>query len=134
MLCLKCCSISDHIYPCWFTGVLHLLFECDVHFDLCFLILIWHNTTREASLGLQGVWERDEIRKDDSFATFEEIFEIASSQKVDMVLLGGDLFHDNKPSRTTLVRTMDILTRHCLNDRPVSIQVLSDQAQNFASR
>ena len=81
----------------------------------------------------QGVWEQDEIRKDDSFATFEEIFEIAHEHSVDMVLLGGDLFHDNKPSRTTLVRTMDVLSRHCLNDNPVSIEVLSRQEDNFVS-
>lgn len=28
---------------------------------------------------------------------------------------------------------MDILTRHCLGDRPVRFQVLSDQAQNFTT-
>lgn len=31
---------------------------------------------------MQGVWEKDEIRKDDSFTTFEEIFELAIHQKV----------------------------------------------------
>ncbi|GAB4820162.1 hypothetical protein N2152v2_007208 [Parachlorella kessleri] len=82
---------------------------------------------------LPGVWEKDEIRKDDSFVSFEEVFEIAAQQNVDLVLLGGDLFHDNKPSRNTIVRAMDILSRHCLNDRPVAFQVLSDQHQNFVS-
>jgi len=48
-----------------------------------------------------------------------------------MVLLGGDLFHDNKPSRNTIVRVMDILSRYCLNDNPVAFQVISDQASNF---
>lgn len=28
---------------------------------------------------------------------------------------------------------MDILARHCLGDRPVRFQVLSDQAQNFST-
>ena len=81
----------------------------------------------------QGVWENDDVRKHDSFVTFEEIFEIAGAHNVDMVLLGGDLFHDNKPSRHTVVRAMDILSRHCLNDRPISFQILSDQAQNFTT-
>lgn len=54
-------------------------------------------------------------------------------QNVDMVLLGGDLFHDNKPSRNTVVRAMEILSRHCLSDRPITFQVLSDQKQNFVS-
>lgn len=52
----------------------------------------------------RGVWEKDELRKDDSFRTFEEVFKIAREYECDMVLLGGDLFHDNKPSRTTLVK------------------------------
>lgn len=31
---------------------------------------------------MQGVWEKDEIRKDDSFLTFEEIFDVAKKEKV----------------------------------------------------
>jgi len=83
---------------------------------------------------LQGVWENDEIRKDDSFVTFEEILQIAQQQAVDLVLLGGDLFHDNKPSRSTIVRAIDILTRYTLSDKPVAFQVVSDQSVNFVSR
>lgn len=59
---------------------------------------------------------------------------IAPMQNVDLVLLGGDLFHDNKPSRQTIVRAMEVLTQYCLSDRPVAFQVLSDQALNFASK
>lgn len=82
---------------------------------------------------LQGVWEKDEIRKDDSFVTFEEILQYAQEQAVDLVLLGGDLFHDNKPSRSTIVRAIDILTRYTLSDKPVNFQVLSNQSENFVS-
>ena len=85
-------------------------------------------------LVLQGVWEKDQIRKDDSFVTFEEILQIAQQQAVDLVLLGGDLFHDNKPSRSTIVRAIDILTRYTLSDKPVAFQVVSDQSVNFVSR
>jgi hypothetical protein len=31
---------------------------------------------------VQGAWEKDELRKDDSFATFEEVFQLAHSQNV----------------------------------------------------
>ena len=79
------------------------------------------------------MWEKDEIRKDDSFVAFEEILKLAQKEEVDLVLLGGDLFHDNKPSRSTIVRAIDILTRYTLSDKPVKFQVLSNQAQNFAS-
>lgn len=51
--------------------------------------------------------------------------------QVDFLLLGGDLFHENKPSRTTLVKAIEILRRHCLNDKPVQFQVVSDQTVNF---
>ncbi len=46
-----------------------------------------------------GVWEDDEIRKHDSFVAFEEILQHAHRLRVDALLLGGDLFHENKPSR-----------------------------------
>ncbi|CAI0439094.1 unnamed protein product [Linum tenue] len=80
-----------------------------------------------------GYMEKDEVRRHDSFLAFEEICKIADEKQVDLVLLGGDLFHENKPSRTTLVRAIEILRRHCLNDRPVQFQVVSDQTVNFAN-
>ncbi|XP_020521203.1 double-strand break repair protein MRE11 isoform X1 [Amborella trichopoda] len=78
-----------------------------------------------------GYMEKDEIRRLDSFQAFEEICSIAEQKQVDYLLLGGDLFHENKPSRTTLVRAIEILRRYCLNDRPVQFQVVSDQTVNF---
>ncbi|CAI0375847.1 unnamed protein product [Linum tenue] len=80
-----------------------------------------------------GYMEKDEVRRHDSFLAFEEICKIADEKQVDLVLLGGDLFHENKPSRTTLVKAIEILRRHCLNDRPVQFQVVSDQTVNFAN-
>lgn len=50
-----------------------------------------------------------------------------------MILQGGDLFHENKPSRYMLHRTMELLRRYCMGDEPVSIEVISDQSVNFAS-
>jgi len=46
-----------------------------------------------------GYMERDPIRGNDSFVSFEEILQQARKLKVDFVLLGGDMFHENKPSR-----------------------------------
>jgi hypothetical protein len=57
-----------------------------------------------------------------------------TDSQVDFVLLGGDLFHENKPSRSTLVKTIEILRRYCLNDLPVKFQVVSDQTINFPNR
>ncbi|OAE24635.1 hypothetical protein AXG93_4080s1150 [Marchantia polymorpha subsp. ruderalis] len=78
--------------------------------------------------------EKDEVRGLDSFNAFDEVCAIAAEKEVDFLLLGGDLFHENKPSRTTLVRTIDILRRYCLNKRPVKFKVVSDQAVNFPGR
>ncbi len=82
---------------------------------------------------MQGVWEKDPVRRDDSFETFDEIFRIALERDVDFVLLGGDLFHDNKPSRNTLVRAIEILEKYSLSDRPINFQIISNQAENFVS-
>ncbi|XP_031405598.1 double-strand break repair protein MRE11 [Punica granatum] len=78
-----------------------------------------------------GYMEKDEVRRHDSFQAFEEICSIAQKKQVDFLLLGGDLFHENKPSRSTLVKTIEILRRYCLNDHPVQFQVVSDQTMNF---
>jgi double-strand break repair protein MRE11 len=84
-------------------------------------------------LCLQGVWEKDEVRKMDSFLAFEEILKRAAELKVDMVLLGGDLFHENKPSRNTVVKAIELMKKYCLNDKPVQFQILSDQASAFVA-
>ncbi|GLT74748.1 hypothetical protein SLA2020_465260 [Shorea laevis] len=78
-----------------------------------------------------GYLEKDEIRRHDSFLAFEEICSIAEQKQVDFMLLGGDLFHENKPSRSTLVKAIEILRRHCLSDQPIQFQVVSDQTVNF---
>nr|AWD26912.1 double-strand break repair protein MRE11 [Prunus yedoensis] len=80
-----------------------------------------------------GYMEKDEIRRHDSFQAFDEICSIAEQKNVDFVLLGGDLFHENKPSRSTLVKAIEILRRHCMSDQPVQFQVVSDQTVNFAN-
>jgi double-strand break repair protein MRE11 len=73
------------------------------------------------------------VRGGDSFQTFEEIFKIAKERKVDFVLLGGDLFHENKPSRNTVVRAMEILSKYCLGDDDIEFEILSDQANLFTT-
>ncbi|KAJ2398930.1 meiotic recombination [Coemansia sp. RSA 2559] len=78
-----------------------------------------------------GFMERDPVRGDDSFYAFSEILQIAKAQKVDMVLLGGDLFHENKPTRRCMHRTMSLLRTHCLGASPVAIEYLSDPQVDF---
>lgn len=73
-----------------------------------------------------GYNERDPVRGQDSIRTFEEILQLAVQHQVDFILLGGDLFHENKPSRATLHQTMALLRQYTLGDKPVSIELLSD--------
>jgi double-strand break repair protein MRE11 len=80
-----------------------------------------------------GYMERDPLRSNDSFQTFEEILLYAKQYNVDMMLLGGDLFHDNKPSRKTLYNTIALLRKHCMGDKPCQLEFLSDQKRNFTS-
>ncbi|KAJ4014263.1 meiotic recombination [Fusarium irregulare] len=78
-----------------------------------------------------GYEERDPIRKDDSWQTFDEILNLARTEDVDMVLLAGDLFHDNKPSRKSLYQVMRTLRQNCLGMKPCPLEFLSDAASVF---
>lgn len=78
-----------------------------------------------------GYAEKDPVRGDDSFRTFQEILRLAQSESVDLLLLAGDLFHDAKPSRKTMYQTMSLLRTHCMGDGAVKFQIVSDQSINF---
>ncbi|KAL5499795.1 hypothetical protein EMCRGX_G011255 [Ephydatia muelleri] len=78
-----------------------------------------------------GFMEKDPIRCNDSLETFEEILKIAKAEEVDFILQGGDLFHENKPSRITLHHTMELLRHYCMGSKPCQIEIRSDQSVNF---
>jgi len=52
-------------------------------------------------------------------------------QRTDVVLLTGDIFHENKPSTKTLHSTIELLRKYCLGDDPVFIEILNDQREIF---
>ncbi|XP_068441033.1 double-strand break repair protein MRE11 [Clinocottus analis] len=78
-----------------------------------------------------GYLEKDAIRGNDSFNTLDEILKCAKTNQVDFILLGGDLFHDNKPSRRCLHSCITMLRKYCMGDTPINFNILSDQAVNF---
>ncbi|KAL8652564.1 MAG: hypothetical protein Q9210_002608 [Variospora velana] len=78
-----------------------------------------------------GYNERDHIRGDDSWKSFHEVMCLAKERDVDMVLLGGDLFHENKPSRKSMYQVMRSLRMNCLGEKPCELEVLSDMSENF---
>ncbi|XP_006902425.1 PREDICTED: double-strand break repair protein MRE11A, partial [Elephantulus edwardii] len=63
--------------------------------------------------------------------TLEDIMLMSQEPKVDFILLGGDLFHENKPSRKTLHTCLELLRKYCMGDRPVQFEIISDQSVNF---
>lgn len=77
--------------------------------------------------------EKDGIRGKDSEKTFEEILHIAQEQKVDFILLSGDLFHENRPSMRCLNEVLRLVRNYCLNDRSVNFEMLSDPKQTFCN-
>ena len=78
-----------------------------------------------------GYNERDPIRGDDSWKTFHEVMCLAKEQDVDMVLLAGDLFHENKPSRKSMYQVMRSIRMNCFGDKPCELEMLSDASENF---
>ena len=71
-----------------------------------------------------GYKEKDAIRGNDSLVTFEEVLKHANDNEVDFILLGGDMFHENKPSRKTIHGVMALLRQHCMGDRPCQVSFL----------
>merc|ERR1711991_770969 len=51
-----------------------------------------------------------------------------------MVLLGGDLFHENKPSRMSVFKAISLLRKYCLGDKQIEIKVVSQQEENFRNK
>ena len=78
-----------------------------------------------------GYNERDHIRGDDSWKSFHEVMCLAREQDVDMVLLAGDLFHENKPSRKSMYHVMRSLRMNCYGEKPCELEMLSDGSETF---
>lgn len=69
-----------------------------------------------------GYKERDPVLSMDSFNTFEEILCIANIREVDIIVQGGDLFHENRPSRFTLAQTISYIKKYTFGNRELNIK------------
>ena len=78
-----------------------------------------------------GYCERDPTRGNDSWKSFHEVMCLAREKDVDMVLLAGDLFHDNKPSRKAMFNVMRSLRMNCYGEKPCELEMLSDSSEVF---
>lgn len=56
---------------------------------------------------------------------------LARERDVDMVLLAGDLFHENKPSRKSMYQVMRSIRMNCFGDKPCELEMLSDASESF---
>jgi len=94
-------------------------YRCDVALTLysCFRILL-------ATDNHIGYAEKDPIRGQDALNTFREILEIAREAQVDFILLAGDLFHENRPSRGCLHQTIALLREYTLGDKAINASLL----------
>lgn len=68
-----------------------------------------------------GYKERDPVLSMDSFITFEEILCIANIKNVDLIIQGGDLFHENRPSRFTLAQAISCIKRYTFGNRDLNL-------------
>ncbi|KAF7995172.1 hypothetical protein HCN44_004644 [Aphidius gifuensis] len=93
---------------------------------ICMKILI----ATDCHLGYEIKTKR--AQDNDSFITFEEILELAVKHDVDFVLLGGDLFHDAKPSQKVILECVRLLKKYCLGNREVRLNFGTDPELVFA--
>ncbi|CAI2386091.1 unnamed protein product [Moneuplotes crassus] len=76
-----------------------------------------------------GYKEGDPIREDDSFEAFDEVLQKASNDEtIDFLLLGGDLFHEKKPSRNTFLKTFKMLNSYVMGDQDIRFKTKNFQA------
>lgn len=48
------------------------------------------------------------------------------------MLLAGDLFHENRPSRGCLYQVMALLREYTMGDKPIQVELLSDPDEGKA--
>ncbi|KCZ75155.1 DNA repair protein (mre11), partial [Anncaliia algerae PRA109] len=69
-----------------------------------------------------GFKERDPILSNDSFDTFEEILITANIRDVDIILQGGDLYHDNRPSRSCISKSIALFKKYCTGNKAMKFK------------
>ena len=79
-----------------------------------------------------GYKENDKVRGNDSFLSFHEILKIAkSTPDLDFLLLGGDLFHEHKPSRKTFFKLQQMFNETVFGDQDIKFDTYLYQDANY---
>ena len=80
-----------------------------------------------------GFCSKHPIRSNDSFEAFEEVLKKARHNNADMLLLGGNLFHESSPSQEILYKSIGLLKEHIFGDKPINYEIIwGKQAPNYA--
>ncbi|XP_070184449.1 double-strand break repair protein MRE11-like [Littorina saxatilis] len=74
-----------------------------------------------------GFKHQDPVRGHDSMGTFEEVLQLAREHRADFVLLGGDLFHENRPPRAVMHGCLQLLKKYCVGEEPKTFQVIDTE-------
>lgn len=78
-----------------------------------------------------GYKETDPIIGNDSFETFEECLVTANTRGVDFVLLGGDLFHEHRPSANAYFKASNILNANVFGENQVKFETSGFDNANY---
>ena len=78
-----------------------------------------------------GYKENDRYRANDSFYSFEEALKIASKANIDFMLMGGDLFHDHKPSRKTFWKCQQIFNETIFGEQNIQFETFQYPNANY---
>eukprot|EP00088_Acartia_fossae_P037779 TRINITY_DN3901_c0_g1_i1.p1 TRINITY_DN3901_c0_g1~~TRINITY_DN3901_c0_g1_i1.p1 ORF type:complete len:723 (-),score=196.87 TRINITY_DN3901_c0_g1_i1:413-2581(-) len=78
-----------------------------------------------------GYGEKMAERSMDSFNSFDELLQIGKDNSVDMCILGGDLFHENKPTRSAQINCTQILSKHVFGNDPIYLEYASNPEVDF---
>lgn len=80
-----------------------------------------------------GYKQDDNTRRKDSFMAFKEALQLARERDVDFILLGGDLFHVNRPSSAIEHKCIKIIRQHMNSeaDRGVRFKRVAGDFSHF---
>jgi len=55
----------------------------------------------------------------------------ANENKVDFMIHGGDLFHEHKPSKETLIKTNQLMTKHIFGEKQHTFKIAANKTINL---
>ena len=77
-----------------------------------------------------GYAEKNPLLHNDSFEAVEEILLASSNNQVDFVIQGGDLFHQEVPSQSTLKRGIEIFANAVYGDKLHQFSIINQENPN----